>query len=164
MKPNPSALEPWLLLDFRGGLSDKKCLADYLQFMAGMPAMLFSNNHGEEANEVVELESVQYLGVYEWSPELNEDLAEAHCQTEMTREFEPLVRKLLNHWAKMWGYGVQVQSSEISDDHKAVTDRSKRLIFSRHDTLTDAQRNENSDAINKFGAMKMMSEPKPWLR
>jgi len=162
--PKPLELEPWLFLDFRGGLGAQKSLAEYLKLKTGMPAIFFSDFSGEESKEAIELESVEYLGICYWSPELKEAPTGADCLTKMSREFEPQIMDLLGKWAKMWGYGIQVNPFEIPDVRKADDNEMQRIALVPQDMLTDAQRRENTDAINKLGALEMMLAPKKWLR
>lgn len=99
-------------------------------------------------------------------------------QAQMVRNFTKFRNHMLKHhlmdFVNMRGTGYQVippnyQTPLALRDtreaiRKAVSEGMKRTVFVNHDLLTDAQRQENTDALGKLAVLQSMAAPKKWLR
>jgi len=98
-------------------------------------------------------------------------------QASMARCLQKFRQHMLtNHcmdFVNVWGTGYAVvkpgeQTSVALKDakdtiRKAISEGMKRIVFVRQDMLTDAQRQENVDAVNKMASLQAMAAPKKWL-
>lgn len=98
-------------------------------------------------------------------------------QGAMANNFKRFQRHMLSRhcmdFVNSWGTGYLVvkpdhQTAEALKDtrdtiRKAIAEGMNRVVFVRQDMLTDSQRQENTDAINKLSGLKSISSPKKWL-
>lgn len=101
----------------------------------------------------------------EWQAKLTRNLVKfrRHMLTKHLMDFE-----------NIWGSGyLIVRPSEqaafaLKDTRetvrKAIAEGVLRVVHTKADELTDAQRQENADALNKLTALQAMASPKKWLR
>lgn len=99
-------------------------------------------------------------------------------QAKLARCFAKFRNHMLKHhlmdFVNVWGSGYLVvkpgdQTGYALRDtrdaiRKAVSEGMKRSVFVNQGLLTDAQRQENTDAINKLASLQSMAAPKRWLR
>lgn len=99
-------------------------------------------------------------------------------QAKLARSFSKFRSHMLKHYlmdfVNVWGSGYQVVKPGEQTGHalrdtrdairKAVSEGVARAAYVNHDLLTDAQRQENTDALGKLAALQSMAAPKKWLR
>jgi hypothetical protein len=99
-------------------------------------------------------------------------------QAQLARSLAKFRMHMLKHhlmdFVNVWGEGYLVvkpgeQTSYALKDtrdtiRKAIIEGMNRLVYVNHDALTDAQRRENTDAVNKVASLQSMTAPKRWLR
>jgi hypothetical protein len=98
-------------------------------------------------------------------------------QAHMARHFAKFRGHMLKHhlmdFVNVWGSGYLVvkpgdQTRYALKDtrdaiRKALSEGTKRTVFVNQSMLTEAQRQENTDAINKLAALQAIASPKKWL-
>ncbi len=99
---------------------------------------------------------------------------QAAMATNFAKFRKRMLKSHLMDFVNVWGKGYVIvkpgdQASVALKDtreaiRKAVADAVDRVSFVNQEMLTDAQRQENTNAQNKLAMLQSMAAPKKWLR